>query len=162
MKIIGRNLEDGILMEMTIQEYIGIKTAAINLREVPDFSVLDDPALKEAVPAPAAPTPEASPAARTKKPRAKKEKGDKEVRLCAFCEKPLPRGTFALQKTHKGECNKKYQKKCANERYRAKHGQGKSGPTETLNPADPTLSESERMAARLAIIKRAAASHSDN
>jgi len=167
VKIIGKTMDGGMLIGMSIGEFAAVKGAALVLAGLPD---LDIPA---PVPAPVVAV-ETWPAAvvrpaRAKAPRAHKAKaGNKARRLCIWCKKPLPEGVSPLTKTHEGACKREYARKYARELYQKKHGDQKPVATvlldqgETPNPSDPMLSDEKRKAARLEIIKRAAAKHAEN
>lgn len=94
----------------------------------------------------------------------------KKSRLCVWCEKPLGKGYGPLAKTHTGECKKKYLAKKARDAWREKHHVKnprrdlEKPSAQTINPADPFLTDEQRnemMARREKLIAESARRHAD-
>lgn len=153
MNVIGRTMRGGIIVEVEQCEYVALLEAGHTLALLP--AVNSEVVLTHA------------PTVDPKQPEAMtvdKKKGEgKASRVCAYCKKPLPKDASPLTKTHKGECKKQYGRDYARKHWREKSRKSartKAAPAaevpSTLNPADPTLTDEQRKAARLEVIRRAA------
>lgn len=163
MNVIGRTMRGGVIVEVEQCEYVALLEAghalallpAVNsevvLTHPPEVSGPVGPLAVNNVRKPLSPILKAIKAAKS------------GVRLCVICEKPLPKNCSPLRAVHAGECLKLQNRKRAADSWRKKHG--KTAPVKvaaepvippTLNPADPTLTDEQRKAARLELIKRAA------
>lgn len=166
MKVIGRNLSGGVLMEVSLEEYSALMAASIALAGLPELTV---PApMQPPVPSScdtAQPLERLIARANTK---ATKPDKSKTSRPCAWCRKPLPANSNLNRKTHVGKCTELYRRKQGRESWRKRHGCKNprqnliEPPKQTINPADPNLTDEQRLAARLEIIKRSAQAHAND
>jgi hypothetical protein len=178
MRIIGR-LEDGARLVAFAPTELNalVEWAAIVSASMPIATVL------ASGPAPAETAARSIPSTKTEiravTGAATGKKSEKEKRLCAWCGKGLPAKYSPIAKTHMGECTKLYRRKLGRESWRKNHGvknphknlaepASAPGPTTerrnalAVNPSDPGLSDAERQAARLAMIKASAEKYRDN
>jgi hypothetical protein len=150
MKIIGRNLSGGVLLEMALEEYAALQASARALSGLPELVVSGQ--IKTPVKANKPIEPKLVVAAR------KVATAPTQKRVCLTCFKPMDKSYSPAAKTHKGTCKQLYARKYAREHYREKYG--KSVPASPaiapVNLADPLLTNEQRMAARLEMIKRSA------
>jgi hypothetical protein len=161
MNIIGRTMQGGVIVEIELSGYAALLEAGHVLALLP--AVNNEVALTHKPDV-------AQEHVQTHKPVEKKSGKGKAVRECAICGKPLPKDASPLAKTHKGKCNVQYAREYARQRYRDQSG--KITPAKAsmplpkrmpgINPADPLLTDEERKAARLELIKLAAQRHADN
>jgi hypothetical protein len=87
-------------------------------------------------------TPEKVRRGKNKKTPVKSQAGE---RLCAWCDKPLPKNGHPRMKTHEGKCKKMYAREYAKMRQRDKRDkQDKPALAPAVNPSDPGLSDEER------------------
>lgn len=144
MKIIGRNLSGGVLTEMTLEEYSALIGAAITLAGLPALLV---PGPRLAVPVVKA---EGNPDLIIQKKSKSKIKVKKQRPLCQTCGKPVH--GFGRYKYCSAKCSKQGKRKL-DQGYRDQAAETEKG---SINPADPLLTDEQRLAARLAMIKRSA------
>lgn len=150
MKIIGKMEGGAVLVEMNRQEIVCLVDNAEVIQRI----------LRPLV-APAAPAPVDKVTAQTAR-KAKPVKAAKAApagKLCAECGKPMTGSQRGGRKTCGDVCRKKRDAKFAREKYRLK--MGKMLPAPAANPSDPMLSDEERKAARLALIKSRAEAFGD-
>ena len=142
MKIIGRNLSGGVLLEVSLEEYGTLIGTAITLAGLPALTI---PASLATMPAN-----KASAGLTVAKKAEPRIKGKKPRPLCQTCNKPVH--GFGRYKYCSAKCSKEGKRKL-DQGYRDQAAETEKG---SINPADPLLTDEQRLAARLAMIKRSA------
>jgi hypothetical protein len=150
MKLIGRTTTGAGLVEISQDDFISLLQAGRILSGLPELNIPAQVSVSTELQADPAP----EKAVRAKKTTLRNPTAEKGVRFCLTCKKPI-KGTA---KTHHGKCKKLYAREYARNHYREKHGIKTPAPVVVtgLNPADPTLTDEQRSAARLELIKRSA------
>lgn len=162
MKIIGKMEGGAVLVEMEAAEIESLQAIASWVYSAKSSSPAQEPERRAADAFAGLPAREVKPV-RAEKPvkaRAPVAVTLTGKRLCAYCHKPLALDAYKLAKCHPGDCLKAYNRDRARAAWRAKHAvknprgpRAEKPPAPAANPSDPMLSDEERKAARLALIK---------
>lgn len=157
MKLIGRTINGGVIVEGELSEYLNLLAAGHFMANLPAVEIYWQGAAAQ----PDRPVAEPK---RTYRRTATTPAPKEGKRICLSCKKPLDKSYSPIAKTHKGKCKTAYARDYARRHYQELHPKDKSKQPaaavpearSTLNPSDVTLSDKEREAARLELIRRSA------